>query len=169
MIFFVGNDGTIVKSFPSPVYQGSVNANTVYLIAPFAANMEVTLAFQLPNGVWTPPASMTEQEGIAGLINDKTGKGYAGWSYTVPNEITRKFGTVTIQFKFYASEGVVLATSSTSFIVGKGVTEDLPEEPSKDIYSSILGNMSVLRSQMDNLEAGASAKFTHVELTESDW
>ena len=39
MIFFVGNDGTVVKSAPSPVYQGGANANTVYLVAPFAENL----------------------------------------------------------------------------------------------------------------------------------
>ena len=59
MIFFVANDGTVINSVPSPVYQGSANANNIYLIAPFAENLQATVAFKLPNGVWTNRYSMT--------------------------------------------------------------------------------------------------------------
>ncbi len=135
MIFFAANDGTIIKSLPSPVYQGSSNANTIYLVAPFASNMSVTVRFQLPNGVWTTPYlmqnghsknAMTPQGALAspdGAIVDKdTGKPYAVWTYALPSEITAYYGTVTVQFFFYAAQaGVVTASSATSFTVGRGV------------------------------------------------
>lgn len=151
MIFFVANDGTIIKGLPSPVYQGAANANTIYLIAPFATNTAVTVAFQLPNGVWTQPAVMTAQNALQGIVNQVTGQTYAGWTYDIPNDITQYFGTVTAQFFFYSAQaGVITATSSTSFQVGRGVPTVLPETPSDDIYEQILENLAALQQQLNN-------------------
>lgn len=151
MIFFVGNDGTVIKSVPSPVYQGAANANNIYLIAPFAENMTVTVAFKLPNGVWTDRRAMAELKKIDGVIDSQTGKTYAGWSYALPNEITKYYGTVTAQFFFYAAQSrVVTATSAVTFSVARGVPEILPEEPSADVYAAILGNITSLQTQLNN-------------------
>lgn len=156
MIFFVANDGTIIKSLPSPVYQGAANTNTIYLVAPFAANAQVTVAFQLPNGVWTEPALMTKQNGLDGILNEKSGKEYAVWTYALPNEITRYYGTVTAQFFFYAAQaGVITATSATQFTVGRGVPAILPETPTEDVYEAILSNFTALYEQLDNGEYAA--------------
>lgn len=152
MIFFVANDGTVIKSVPSPVYQGSANANNIYLIAPFASNLSVSVAFKLPNGVWTTRYAMTPLNEISGVINEQTGKPYVGWQFSMPNEITRYFGTVTAQFFFYSAQsGVVTASSSTSFTVGQGVPEVLPDQPAADVYELILSNISALMQEIKNI------------------
>lgn len=151
MIFFVANDGTVIKSVPSPVYQGSANANNIYLVAPFAANLSVSVAFKLPNGVWTTRYLMTPIAEISGVINEQTGKPYVGWQFSMPNEITRYFGTVTAQFFFYSAQGgFVTASSSTSFTIGQGVPEVLPDQPAADVYELILNNISALQQQLNN-------------------
>lgn len=162
MIFFVGNDGTVIKSVPSPVYQGSAGANDIYLIAPFAENLQATVAFKLPNGVWKGRYLMTPLAKIEGVINENTGKPYSGWKFSLPNEITQFYGTVTAQFFFYtgnteqvvvraATYGVITATSATAFTVGKGVPEVLPEKPTDDeIYNIIINNISALSNQVNN-------------------
>ena len=151
MIFFVGNDGTIIKGLPSPVYQGAANSNTVYLIAPFAENTAVTVAFKLPNGVVTAPAAMASQGAIAGVTDAATGQTYAGWTYDLPNSITSLYGTVTAQFFFYAAQaGVITATSGTSFQVGRGVPAVLPDTPEEDVYEQILSNIAALQTDVSN-------------------
>lgn len=151
MIFFVGNDGTIIKSFPEYVYQGSANTNTIYLIAPFAVNSQVTVAFQLPNGTWTSPVAMTQQQALQNIVNKETGQTYAGWTYALPNNITQNFGVLTVQFFFYsASAGVITATSSAKLTVAKGVPSVLPETPSEDVYEAILSNIAALQAQLNN-------------------
>lgn len=153
MIFFIANDGTIIKSLPSPVYQGAANTNTVYLVAPFAVNSQVTVSFQLPNGIWTQPALMTPQNGITDVISKESGKSYACWTYSLPSDITRWYGTVTAQFFFYAAQaGVLTATSATSFTVSRGVPAILPETPSEDVYEQILGNLAAVQERLDNAE-----------------
>lgn len=149
MIFFAGNDGTIIKTLPSPVYQGAANTNTIYLFAPFATNLEVTVAFQLSTGVWTEQARMTPQNAISGIVSGEDGKTYAGWTYAIPNEITRYYGTVNVQFFFYtAQSGVITASSQTSFTVSKGVPVILPDTPSEDIYQQILNALSQIRGDL---------------------
>ena len=155
MIFFVANDGTIIKGMPTQVYQGAANSNTIYLIAPFAANSTATVAFQLPNGVAVPPTAMTQQNALEGIVNEETGQTYAGWTYDIPSDITQYYGTVTAQFYFYGRGGsggveTITATSSTSFQVGKGVPSALPETPSEDVYEAILANFETLQSRLNN-------------------
>ena len=151
MIFFVGNDGTIIKGLPSPVYQGAANSNTVYLIAPFAENTAVTVAFKLPNGVVTAPAAMASQGALAGVTDAQTGKTYAGWTYDLPNSITSLYGTVTAQFFFYSAQAAVItATSGTSFQVGRGVPAVLPDTPEEDVYEQILSNIAALQTDVSN-------------------
>lgn len=155
MIFFVANDGTVIKTMPSPVYQGSANANTIYLVAPFASNMSVTVAFRLPNGVWTTPYVMTPQGGLTAptgeIVNEKTGKTYAVWTLSMKSEITRYYGTATAQFFFYAAQaGCVIASASESFPIGRGVPAILPDTPSEDVYEQILSVLSNLQTELDN-------------------
>lgn len=73
MIFFVANDGTVMESVPSPVYQGSANANDIYLVAPFASNLQATVAFKLPNGVLTEQYALKLFGELEGVINKQTG------------------------------------------------------------------------------------------------
>lgn len=161
MIFFVANDGTVIKSVPSPVYQGSANANNIYLIAPFAENMAATVAFRLSNGVWTERYDMVRLNQITGMVNEVTGKPYSGWSFTMPNTITEYYGTVTAQFFFYAAQaGVVTATSAVTFQVAQGVPEILPDEPSADVYAAILGNIASLQTQLNNGAYAARAIYS---------
>ena len=151
MIFFVGNGGTIIKNIPEPVYQGAANANTVYVIAPFASNSVCTAAFLLPNGAVYPAegrVTMAQQGAIDGIINEETGGTYSGWSYDLPNNITSYSGTVTVQFYFTNAAGNVVASSGTSFSVGKGVPPILPETPDQDTYEEILANIAALQEQL---------------------
>lgn len=165
MIFFATGDGTIIKTLPSPVYQGSENASKIYLIAPFSPNLKVTVRFHLPNGVWTTPTlmdnglidgnQMTAQGPLAspdGAIVDKeTGKKYAVWTKPISGEVTQYYGTVTAQFFFYAAQGgIVTSTSAANFTVGRGVPTVLPDAPTEDVYEAILSNLSALQEQLDN-------------------
>lgn len=151
MIFFVDNDGTIIKSLPSPVYQGAANTNTIYLVAPFASNLAASVAFQLPNGIVTAAKPMTQQNSLQGIINKETGEEYSGWTYAIPSEITEYYGTVTAQFYFYTeTDGMITATSATSFQVAKGVPAVLPDEPSADVYEQILSVIASLQKQLNN-------------------
>lgn len=157
MIFFANSKGTIIKTLPSSVYQGSENASELCLVAPFSQGMQVTVHFKLPNGVWTKPSlmrnglpanAMTRQGEI---IDNETDKQYAVWSYTLPGEITNYYGTVTAQFFFYTGqEGVIVSTGAANFTVERGVPAVLPKTPSDDIYGQILDNLSNLRTDLEN-------------------
>lgn len=162
MIFFVNIGGTVVKAVPSPVYQGSIGEK-IYVVAPFSADLEATVAFKLPNGVWLPRERMTRDPDASDRLTDTAGERYAVWSYSLGQDITRYFGTVTAQFFFYAEEngrGTIRAGSATSFVVGKGVPMELPEEdPPSDIYQDILSAISGIRRLLDSGEFAARAIF----------
>ena len=173
MIFFVANDGTIINSVPSPVYQGAANSNNIYLVAPFAQNLDAAVAFKLPNGVTTSRYPMVKVQKLTGIINEKTGQTYNGWQFCMPNEITQYFGTVNVQFFFYSAQsGVVTATSLTSFVVDKGVPTALPTAPSEDVYDAIMENISALSQEIKNISIKAIVNWGFdqaVDISDLEW
>ena len=154
MIFFAGNDGTIICSQNEAVYQGAAGANNIYLYAPFAQNLSVEVAFVLPNNQILPPEPMTPvnllTNGNSSVINSKSGAKYAAWQYTLPNSVTQIYGTVTVQFYVITSTNKRTPTSASSFIVGRGVPVELPETPDSDVYEQILAAISNIQSDLAN-------------------
>lgn len=164
MILFSDANGTIQANFGTPVYQGSANSNSIYLIAPYAAAASVMVGFQLPDGTAVAPVAMTPQNAIPGVQN-AGGTSYAGWSYVLPAAVTAKYGTVTAQFFFYAPTGEstnptsIIATSATSFQIGRGAAAVLPDTPDADVYESILSNLAQLQTDLNGGYYGARAIF----------
>ena len=94
---------------------------------------------------------MTRINKLTGIVNEKTGKSYNGWQFSLPNEITCYFGTVTAQFFFYSAVGgAIVASSYVSFVVEQGVPQVLPSTPDEDVYDAILSNLSLLSEQLNN-------------------
>lgn len=164
MILFSDANGTIQTNFGTPVYQGSANSNIIYLIAPYAPAASVLVGFQLPDGSAVAPVAMTPLNAVPGVQN-AGGTSYAGWSYVLPAAVTAKYGTVTAQFFFYAPTGEstnptsIIATSATSFQVGRGAAAVLPDTPDADVYESILSNLAQLQTDLNGGYYGARAIF----------
>lgn len=164
MILFSDANGTIQTNFGTPVYQGSANSNIIYLIAPYAPAASVLVGFQLPDGTAVAPVAMTALNAVPGVQN-ASGTSYAGWSYVLPAAVTAKYGTVTAQFFFYAPTGEstnptsIIATSATSFQVGRGAAAVLPDTPDADVYESILSNLAQLQTDLNGGYYGARAIF----------
>lgn len=151
MIFFVANDGTVISSVPSPVYQGGANTNNIFLVAPFAENLQASVAFKLPNGIYTTRYPMVQANNLTGIVEEKSGKTYNGWQFSMPNDITQYYGTVTAQFFFYSAQGgIITTTSAVTFVVERGVPAILPDTPSEDVYEIILSNLAALSQQLNN-------------------
>ena len=148
MVFFVNNSGVITNSFPEQVFEGSANANSFYVVAPFANNLTATVAFTLPNGIVTQPYGLTATGEISGFT-DGSGNTYYGWSMELPNAVTTYYGKVIAQVAFYSANRL-LCTSATTFTVGRGVAAVLPETPTEDVYQQILQALAELQSDLGN-------------------
>ena len=157
MIFIATSNATISASVPSVVSQGSVLANDIVILAPFAASTSVTCAFVLPNGIRTTeqlaaPLNLSNLDGIP-PIKDELGQTYNAWSYTLNGALTEFPGDVTAQFYFRKSGGGILASTASTFNVQAGVPVELPDEPSQDIYSQILTALSALGNRVEAAES----------------
>lgn len=148
MVFFVNNSGVITNSFPEQVFEGSANANSFYVVAPFANNLTATVAFTLPNGIVTQPYGLTATGEISGFT-DGSGNTYYGWSMELPNAVTTYYGKVIAQVAFYSANRL-LCTSATTFTVSRGVAAVLPETPTEDVYQQILQALAELQSDLGN-------------------
>lgn len=153
MIFFFKSDGTLIKSAPETVYQGSAEAGKVYVVAPLNANMLVDVYYELPNGErWG--AYLLENNGTV-INNEELPDGWALWSTTLENAITQYAGTLKAQFGFYQSgkaDKVPLITSQgVTITIAKGVIRDLPSAPTADVYAQIVNAISSIKQDIANL------------------
>ena len=120
MIFFLNANGVLLKSVPSRVFQGSNNANTIYVVAPVNQNAVASVRFILPNGTYTEQGIMALNTETEIGITDGNGNLYYAWTYDVPSVITAEAGQVQCQIVF--TNGLQTITSDgITFTVEKGV------------------------------------------------
>lgn len=154
MIFFFKSDGTLIKSAPETVYQGSAEAGKVYVVAPLNANMLVDVYYELPNGErWG--AYLLENNGTV-INNEELPNGWALWSTTLESAITQYAGTLKAQFGFYQSgtaDKVPLITSQgVTITIVKGVVREVfPDSPSPKVYEYITNAVSTILQNFNNL------------------
>ena len=153
MIFFLKADGTLIKSAPDTVYQGSAEAGKIYVVAPLNAGMLVDVYYELPNGErWG--AYLLENNGKV-INNEELPDGWALWSTTLDSAITQYAGTLKAQFGFYQSgtaDKVPLITSqAVTITIAKGVVRDLPSAPPDAAYSLIVNAISSIKQDIANL------------------
>ena len=163
MNFYVNSQGQIIRVDPEDVFQGSVNVNTINFIGAFPSTCPVTVAFRLPTGEWTTPASMgmNSDSPLPG-IQQPDGTQFNIWRYTIPGTVTEYYGTVNLQFYVYAQgsdgNGNTIATASSSFEVKKGVPVVLPD-PSDDYETLLTQILSALQQlQQADSEGALSAQ-----------
>lgn len=161
MNFYVNSQGQIIRVDPEDVFQGSVNANTINFIGAFPSTCPVTVAFRLPTGEWTTPASMgmNSDSPLPG-VQQPDGTQFNIWRYTIPGTVTEYYGTVNLQFYVYAQggsgNGNTIATAASSFEVKKGVPVVLPD-PSDDYETLLTQILSALQQLQQADSEGALA------------
>ena len=162
MIFYFNGDGTPISQTPERVFQGSNLASTIYFVAPFQKDSQITVNFVLPNGEVFPAAgaellNLTKAKELNG-VQDVNGVNFCVWEIGITNNVTAYSGKVTAQFRVYNAEQII-ATYSVDFTVERGVAPDLPKPPTDDIYQQILNNLATVdASKQDELISGKNIK-----------
>ena len=147
MVYFCDGSGNALRCVPERVYQGSSEAGTVVLAAPFAAGAQVSAAFRLPNGECTERRPMVSAGSAAGLY-DAEGNGIRFWTLRLPDCVTSVYGEVTVQF-FRATAEDVLATAAARFTVEPGVAPAV-SEPDEDVYAQFAQALAGMGADLEN-------------------
>lgn len=138
MIINVLADGNINNITPENIYQGSNNANSICVIAPFSASVRAVISFEIPqtNEV-TKEYPFNQPTQVSNSLNV--------WCINVNKVLTQYFGEVKYQIRFISGEQTI-ALARGKFKVIEGVDITLPSEPSSSVYELILG-------ELDNISA----------------
>lgn len=122
MIFYYNLGGELISYFPESVYQGSNLVNTIYFVAPIASGNLVGVSFTLPDGTTTQRLRMNLASDFNGEIIDGDDNEYSFYEYKLPFNITKNYGSCSLQFSVYTQNGnEILTTESVAFIIEKGV------------------------------------------------
>lgn len=162
MNFFCDDSGNIFHVDSEKVYQGSANANTIYLIAPFPSSLTVAMKCQLPNGIWTEPQLLTgvSQDELKDMQTED-GKKFNVWTCKLNGILTELCGIVTVQFAIYGNDNgqaVTIASASSSFEVLRGVPIVITETKDTPTFvKQILATISDFNQTLKEYSKGKSA------------
>lgn len=164
MIFFFNSNGYLLRSVPDFVYQGTSEANKVYIIAPLSEKIMADVVFQLPNGDITSPFLLTNKAFLP-ADGEKFPENISVWGTDLNALTTQYYGNLTMQVRFYESltsgskKTPVLTTQSVNITINKGVVPLPPTTPTSDVWQQILSvisalyqNESFVTSITDNIE-----------------
>lgn len=147
MVIITDGNGNIQSpTIPENVYQGSNLANEVVFLAPLPQTNQVTITFNLPNGLVTKQHFMTPYSSVPSEYD------LSGWVFRLTKDITAFSGRVNFQIKVYSAtnyENVddstqIMASCQGSFNVQKGVVSLPSGEPDEDTFEEILTYLSTL-------------------------
>lgn len=165
MIFLANAEGTITAVVPSPIYEGSSNANEFILIAPFPSSSVVSVSIKLPNGVKLEPYlsggyKMQNLEDFSGKIQDASGHRYNAWSLLVDYNITEVKGDLHVQFIIVtgttASGKPIIQTTNDCIIPVEGGEGYLPPDYSESDWNAILAALQAARLAATRAENAAA-------------
>ncbi len=151
MITIIQANGTIVKTQPDRVYQGSNKANQVVLIGAYAQNLIPQISFKLPQSAdytsfdYMIPADIPTNEGIS------------VWTYDLPLAVTQEYGNVKYQINVEDSDGVIVASGICSFEVERGNlpdTSNIPDLEPLETIKQILQQLYAIYENGDLLSKG---------------
>ena len=107
MVFIFDAKGNLCNSIPENVYEGSNEANTIVVVAPWTSGTQVYMSCQLPNSLYSEPVLLTEFD-TSPLPEDLKAN---AWSIDIDDVITQSSGRVNFQF-FAVTAGKILPSAS---------------------------------------------------------
>ncbi len=168
MIFLSDIKGTITAVVPSPIYQGSSDADEFVLIAPFPRQSVVCVAITLPNGQIIAPRISTNPdtpfgdhafalellESFSDKLYNAENIGYNAWRIKVNAPLTQYGGNLSLQFLIATGDGVIKTTSSLNVNIGRGTPYIMPQDPEgwNQVLDLLSGYNTILQSLEDKNE-----------------
>ena len=107
MVFIFDANGNLCNSIPENVYEGSNEANTIVVVAPWTSGTQVYMSYQLPNSLYSEPVLMTSFDTAMFPVDFKAN----AWSIDIDDVITQSSGRVNFQF-FAVTAGKILPSAS---------------------------------------------------------
>jgi hypothetical protein len=141
MIITIKANGDIVNIKPEVFYQGSTEANKIYLIAPLSINSVVELNFTLPNLHEIKNILMTPSTKISDNLNT--------WVLDIPASITQRIGLVKMDIIIRVNDNII-TVNRTQFEVKRGAKIELPEEPEINVYEQIVQALAQINADYIN-------------------
>lgn len=144
MLIVINSQGKLIAQQQEDLYQGSVNANVLNLIAPFASNVIFKANFELPDGTIMP-------ENLDGYIMNPSisiADGLNSWKLPIDFAITQNYGLITLQLRGFVGSQII-CSSTIKLQVQKGVPyNNAVIEPSA--YEELLNLITDLRAIVNN-------------------
>lgn len=161
MIIFLNRNGeTVTATAEESIGRGSVNASSVYIVAPFLPSCAVQLSFVLPDGTGLY-GGIAGEEKTATVISSVTApEGYSVWKWDIDSRVTKLAGTVCYTILVTDEHGARFTFSGT-FNVSRGApVQIMAPTPKQESWSDEDWNalVTAISNANENATAAETAK-----------
>ena len=161
MIIVINSQGKVVAQQSEDLYQGSVNANVIELVAPFADNVIFKANIELPDGTLLP-------ENLDGYVLKKSIKiidGLNVWKLPIEYPVSKNYGTITIQLRGEVGNQIV-CSSTIKIPIQKGVPYNKNQDLEPTLYDQVLQMIGELRAVVGNKVDIVNTEYIKADVTE---
>lgn len=148
MIIVINAQGKVLAQQNEDLFQGSVKANVIDLVAPFATNVTMYASFELPDGTYYAEEEMRHSVKVIDGLNV--------WKQVLNFPVTKNYGIVTMQFRAVVGNQTI-CSGSAKIPIQKGVpyvrTDDL-EQTQYDELKALISDVKALLANKVEVVSG---------------
>jgi hypothetical protein len=163
MLVIINSQGRVLAQQNDDLFQGSVNANVIDLVAPFPSNVVFKANVELADGTLLP-------EKLDGYIlkpSVKVVDGLNVWRLLVNFPISKNSGIVTVQFRGEVG-GKVVCTGTIKLNIQKGVPYLPNQDIEPELYDQVLQMVSDLKALLNDKVDVVNHKFALADYVTED-
>lgn len=158
MIIVINGQGKVLAQQNEDLFQGSVRANVIDLVAPFATNVEFFVGFELPDGTYIDERRMKSSIKVADKLNV--------WKLVLDSAILKNSGIVTMQFRGVVGT-TIICSGSVKLPTQKGVPYKIEDTMEISQYEELLALITDVKALLNNKADIVSEQFEAVETDET--
>lgn len=157
MIIVINAQGKVLAQQNDDLFQGSVKANVIDLVAPFASNVTMYSSFELPDGTYYQEEEMKHSVKVIDGLNV--------WKQVLNFPVTKNYGIVTMQFRAVVGNQTI-CSGSAKIPVQKGVPYVKEDELEPTQYEELKALISDVKALIGNKVEIVSGNYEVANVTE---
>ena len=141
MIIVINAQGKVLAQQNDDLFQGSVKANVIDLVAPFANNVTMYASFELPDGTYYQEEEMRHSVKVIDGLNV--------WKQILNFPVTKNYGIVTMQFRAVVGNQTI-CSGSAKIPIQKGVPYIKEDDLEPTQYEELKALISDVKALIGN-------------------
>lgn len=157
MIIVINAQGKVLSQQNEDLFQGSIKANVIDIVAPFNTNVTMYASFELPDGTYYEEKEMKHSIKVIDGLNV--------WKQILNFPVTKNYGIVTMQFRAVVGNQTI-CSGSAKIPIQKGVPYIKEDDLEPTQYEELKALISDVKALLGNKVEVTTGQYELANVTE---